>query len=128
VQINSYKSLATLLERSDTADANLEKPSFTPYTVPPGLINREDVGRAMATEYPRNLRSQGIGGTVLLWLLIDETGKMERVRVKETSGYGELDAAAIRVGYVMKFSPALNRSAPTKVWIALPLMFKTGQR
>ncbi len=33
--------------------------------------------------------------------------------------------AAQRIGTVMKFTPALNRDQKVKVWIQLPVVFKT---
>jgi outer membrane biosynthesis protein TonB len=37
-----------------------------------------------------------------------------------------LDAAALKVANVMRFSPALNGTEPVPVWIQLPIVFRTN--
>jgi protein TonB len=108
-----------------TAEDISAAPVFTPYTVKPELQNREAVARALVRNYPPLLRDAGIGGTVLLWALIDESGTVMRTQVKEGSGHEALDQAATKVADIMKFSPALNRDQKVKVWIQLPIVFKT---
>jgi protein TonB len=108
-----------------TAENIEAAPTFTPYTVKPELVNREAVGRALVRNYPPLLRDAGIGGTVLTWLLIDEAGTVIKTQVKEGSGHEALDQAALKVADIMKFSPALNRDQKVKVWIQLPIVFKT---
>ena len=108
-----------------TAENIEAAPVFTPYTVKPELQNREAVGRALVRNYPPLLRDAGIGGTTLVWILIDEQGQTVRAQVKEGSGHEALDQAALKVADIMKFSPALNRDQKVKVWIQLPIVFKT---
>jgi periplasmic protein TonB len=108
-----------------TAENIEAAPVFTPYTVKPELTNRAAVQRALERNYPPLLRDAGIGGTVLTWLLINEQGIVQRTQVKEGSGHDALDQAALKVADIMKFSPALNRDQKVKVWIALPIVFKT---
>ena len=45
--------------------------------------------------------------------------------MKEGSGHEALDGAALKVGEIMEFTPALNRDQKVKVWIALPIIFKS---
>jgi periplasmic protein TonB len=108
-----------------TAENIEAAPVFTPYTVKPELQNREAVARALVRNYPPLLRDAGIGGTVLLWALINESGTVLKTQVKEGSGHEAFDAAASKVADIMKFSPALNRDQKVKVWIQLPIVFKT---
>ncbi|HET9439540.1 MAG TPA: TonB family protein [Longimicrobiales bacterium] len=108
-----------------TAENIEAAPVFTPYTVKPELKNRDAVQRALVRNYPPLLRDAGIGGTVLLWALIDETGNVTKSQVKEGSGHDALDQAAMKVADIMAFTPALNRDQKVKVWIQLPIVFKT---
>jgi protein TonB len=108
-----------------TAENIEAAPVFTPYTVKPELKNRDAVGRALVRNYPPLLRDAGIGGTVLTWLLIDENGRVIKTQVKEGSGHDALDQAALKVADIMNFTPALNRDQKVKVWISLPIVFKT---
>ena len=121
----AYEDLA---QRSPREMPNPAEPYFTPYTVKPLLLNRDDVSRALVRNYPPSLRDARIGGTVLMWVLVDERGAIAEVEVKESSGNAELDRAAIAVARVMRFTPARNRDEVVPVWIALPIVFRSGRR
>jgi protein TonB len=113
-----------LVATADTMPDPIEAgPTFTPYTVAPWLKNGPAVARTLAREYPAPLRDAGIGGQVLLWLLIDQTGTVDRALVKTSSGFEALDAAAMRVAVTMEFTPALNRDRRIPVWVAIPVDF-----
>jgi TonB family protein len=115
-----------------TADTTIERtpenidaaPVFTPYTIKPELRNRDAVQRSLSRNYPRRLREAGIGGTVMVWALVDESGKVLKSQVKDGSGIEVLDEAALKVADAMRFTPALNRDQKVRVWIELPLVFK----
>jgi len=99
-------------------------PVMTPYTVAPELKNRSEVQRALVRFYPPLLRDAGIGGAVLVWFFIDETGKVQKYQIKESSGHKSLDEAALKVADIMQFTPALNRDKKVPVWVALPIDFR----
>ncbi len=98
---------------------------FTPFTVAPEVLNRSEVSRALVAEYPPLLREAGIAGTVLLYFYIDAEGQVQEVRIHESSGFPPLDAAALRVGAVFRFTPAMNREERVPVWIQIPVTFTT---
>ena len=103
-----------------------DTPSFTPYAIKPELRNRPEVQQALVRNYPRHLRDRRVSGTTLVWLLIDEIGRVVKTQVKESSGEADLDKAALQVARTMLFTPAKNReSQPVKVWIQLPIVFQT---
>ncbi len=105
---------------------NLEdRPVFTPYEVKPELRNRAEFGRLLKRSYPPALRDAWIGGTVVLWVFIDESGTVHNTRVVESSGYEQLDRVAEEVMRQARFSPALNRDQRVPVWIQLPVTFQT---
>jgi|SRR5687767_1243446 len=110
---------------SVTAENIESAPVFTPFTVAPKLLNQEEVVRAMQRFYPPLLRDAGIGGTVKIWFLIDEAGRVIKTTLKEGSGHAALDDAAGKVADIMRFSPALNRDQKVKVWVDMPIVFKT---
>lgn len=101
-------------------------PMFVPHTVKPDYTNAAEVMRALEREYPPLLRDAGIGGTVQVWFFIDENGAVQNQLVQETSGHEALDAAALRVAPVFRFTPALNRDKAVPVWISLPITFRTN--
>jgi protein TonB len=101
-----------------------ETPSFTPFTVAPNLKNRDDVGRALEREYPPLLRDAGVGGKVEVWVRISDKGEVEDVQIHQSSGHPALDEAAIKVGQVMQFTPAMNRDKQVPVWVSIPITFQ----
>lgn len=111
---------------SERAEEDLAAvPRFTPMTVRPDILNRDEVSRVLEREYPPLLRDAGIGGTVIVWFFIDEEGRAIKWQVAQSSGHKALDEAAIRVAPVYKFSPALNRDKKVKVWVQIPITFRT---
>lgn len=102
------------------------EPAFTPREVDPRLTNTTAFQRAMERAYPATLKDAGIGGRVLLWVFVTESGEVGNVRVYESSGYPQLDAAAEKVmRETATFSPAMNREQRVPVWVALPVTFQT---
>jgi len=103
---------------------DLPKPEFTPFTVAPALTNREEVREAMIREYPVDLREQGIGGRVDVWMHVTVEGRAEYLQIDVSSGNEELDAAALRIADTFEFTPAENRGTRIPVWISLPITFE----
>ena len=99
-------------------------PVFTPMTVKPKLRNEREVQVQLMDNYPPLLRDAGIGGTVNVWIFLDETGRVLNTRLNETSGHDAFDQAALRVAETMEFTPALNRDTPVAVWFALDIKFE----
>ncbi len=126
--------------RPEDAAAILAGPVFTPMMVRPEVTNRDEVQAALMREYPAALRNAGIGGTVVVWLYLSETGQNLHSRISQSSGQEEFDRAALRVADVMRFTPAMNprqvrnsvplsqpvirvREVPVAVWIQIPITF-----
>ena len=99
-------------------------PVFTPMTVRPEIGNRAEVQAALMREYPTLLRDAGIGGTVVVWFYVTETGQVADRRISESSGHTPLDEAALNVANVFQFTPAMNRDEAVAVWIQLPITFQ----
>ena len=103
--------------------AEEDMPRFTPFTVAPEILNRDEIVDAMARVYPPVLRDASIGGVVMVYFYIDETGRVKTTRVAQSSGYAQLDDAAIQVSELYRFSPALNRDQKVPVWVSFPVTF-----
>ena len=99
-------------------------PVFTPFTVAPSILNIPEVQRAMVRTYPAVLRDAGVGGTVKVYLFIDESGQVQDRRLDQSSGHPAFDEAALAVADVYRFSPALNRDRPVPVWVSFPVTFQ----
>ena len=78
----------------------------------------------MARDYPPELRTAGIGGRVLAYYFVDATGRVQDARVGRSSGYAELDRAAIEMGEVMRFAPAHESDQKVGVWVSLRMVFE----
>ncbi|HET9985638.1 MAG TPA: energy transducer TonB [Longimicrobiales bacterium] len=103
------------------------EPIFTPYTLPPELMNRDEIRRALLREYPLGLQNMGIGGQVLMWFLIDEAGHALKWELKKSSGFRSLDRAALKVAKRMRFRPAQNYDHTVPVWVVMPIMFRVEE-
>jgi periplasmic protein TonB len=101
----------------------LAGPTFTPMTQRPELQNAAEVQRLLIRHYPPLLRDAGIGGAPILWFLVGDDGAVRRAQLSRTSGYAELDDAALAVAQQMRFLPALNGDQRVPVWLEIPLVF-----
>lgn len=102
-----------------------DEPAFTPFEVAPRLTNQAQYARELERSYPPTLKDAGIGGQVVLWVQIDETGAVQQTRIVTSSGYDQLDRLAERLmNEVARFSPAQNRDQNVPVWVQLPVTFR----
>ena len=100
-----------------------QRPRYIPYEVAPRLINRNETIELLQKVYPTALKNAGVGGSVRLWLYVDERGLVQDCQVDVSSGFEALDAAATTVAHGMRFTPALMRDKPAAVWISQPIDF-----
>lgn len=101
-----------------------DQPTFTPFTVAPEILNREEIVDAMRKAYPPFLRDADIGGVVGVYFFIDDEGVVQATQVNTSSGHDALDQAALAVAELYRFSPALNRDARVPVWVSFPIEFR----
>lgn len=123
------------LAQTPAVRAIQDRPVETPFSVRAELVNTLDVQRALVREYPAELRDRQIGGTVVLDVLIDESGNVVRTLVAEptdqrpttgSSGLPALDQAALNVARNMRFTPAKNDDVVVPVWVQFPISFRVG--
>lgn len=100
-----------------------EGPVFTPYTVAPRLRDREAAARVVRKHYPDMLQRAGVGGTVIVWALIDSTGVVRNCRIHTSCGMKALDDAALAAVRQLEFVPALYHDQRVPVWVSLPITF-----
>lgn len=101
----------------------IDRPVFTPYTVGPRLLDPQRAQRIVGQKYPPIMRQARIGGTTRLWAFIDAAGAVKKCVVRESSGYEELDRAAIAAMMEFEFEPALHYDRRVAVWIDMPITF-----
>lgn len=71
--------------------------------VPPQLLTEAE------PVYPERLRRQGIEGSVRVRIVVSADGSVENTELIESSGYDEMDNAAITAASEYTFEPAENR-------------------
>jgi periplasmic protein TonB len=67
-------------------------------------------------EYPKSALRNGDTGTVSLALLIDTNGRVTNHRIQQSSGFRELDRAAIAALSMCKFKPATTNGVAEPAW------------
>lgn len=108
----------------DVSAALSQEPTPTPFTDPPVITNRGELFEALEAEYPAELRAAGVEGTALVYFFVNETGALESATIELTSGYEELDEAALRIAERIRFRPALDEDMRVSAWVQVPITFE----
>lgn len=85
--------------------------------IPPVLLNRDEVIEALQ-KVADNLEAE-----ILLLVRVDELGRVEEVRVAESSGDRRLDSWAVWAGKQMRFSPAQYKGRSVPSIVRVPVDF-----
>ncbi len=88
---------------------------------PPVVTNPEP-----SVEYPVELFEQQIEGVVHLWLYATEDGTIvaDSTRIEESSGFPQLDSAALRSVDQLRFAPARRDGLPVATAFVQPVYFR----
>lgn len=92
-------------------------PDFVPYEKEPVVIKRVN------PVYPEIARRAGVEGKVYVKAWVDKEGKVRKVEVMKSDA-DIFNQAAIDAVMQWVFTPALMKSGPVSVWVAIPLTFK----
>lgn len=85
---------------------------------PPTPINK------LPPTYPTTLLSKGVGGRVIVSCVIDANGQVASSSIKQSSGYSELDKAALNAVARWKFKPAIKEGRSIKSTCSVPFNFE----
>ena len=80
--------------------------------------------RNIRPDYPKGARQRGEQGEVILEIRVTAEGTVDDVKVATSSGFAELDEAAVRAAKAAKFSPARSGHEPVVSTARLKLQFK----
>lgn len=111
-----------------TAAPPVTAPSFTPSVPSPVVAAPVEASlayRSAPLRFPTRALQQRMHGTVLLRVLVDETGKPVQVSVEQGSGYALLDRSAteqVMAGW--RFQPALVDGHAVRAWARVPVSFE----
>lgn len=95
------------------------------YDVPPLLLNTKEITQALNEGYPTELREARISGSVVVWLYVDDSGRVTESLLHKRSDHEAFDAAALSIVRRMQFRPALMDEEPVAVWILQRVDFNT---
>lgn len=90
---------------------------------PAGATRRPEVLSMNRGVYPSEARTARHEGRVWVNVEVLENGAVGRVEVRTTSGYAELDQAALQAAKDWTFSGALKDGKPVSFWYAIPFNF-----
>lgn len=91
----------------------------TPDVIKPSVVTR------IEPAYPPIARSKKVEGTVILSVLVTESGGVSDVKVlREAGGSMGLNEAAVAAVKKWKFRPAVKAGKRVKVWVTYPVVFK----
>lgn len=110
-------SFAGLFAQQKIKMQKVDESGFIEVDEAPVLISK------LNPSYPEIARLAGIEGIVYLKILVDENGNVEKTKI-EQGAKDMLDNAALAAAKKAKFSPALVKDKPVKVWVILPIAFK----
>jgi len=110
-------SFAGLFAQQKAKLQKVDESGFIEVDKTPELISK------LNPEYPKLAKLAGIEGTVYLKLLIDEKGNVAKAKV-EQGVKDMIDESALKAAKTAKFSPAILKDKPIKVWVVLPIAFK----
>ncbi len=88
------------------------------------IVTKPVIVSQCAPRYPQFEKDEGIQGTVLLLVVIRSSGKVQKVKVKKSSGNFDLDYAAVEsVEQCWKFAPATQNGVPVRSTLSVPIRF-----
>jgi protein TonB len=96
----------------------------SPAKVPSRTNAVVDFSTCAKPEYPRNSQRNEEQGTVTLQFLIGVDGGVKDAKIEKSSGFRELDKAALRGLSQCKFKPALVEGRPTETWSNVQYVWK----
>ncbi|MCB9066672.1 MAG: TonB family protein [Calditrichia bacterium] len=86
------------------------------------LSERPEVLHQVTPDYPELAKRAGIEGQVVVKVLINTVGNVEKVEILKS--HPLLDEAALAAARQFKFSPGKQRDRVVKVWTQIPFHFR----
>ncbi|MDT8322824.1 MAG: energy transducer TonB, partial [Bacteroidota bacterium] len=106
----------------DEADASAEDLIFEAVETYPTIIGGTEA-LTKALTYPPIAKRAGIEGTVVVRVLLDKNGRVEKTEILKSIG-GGCDEAAVDAIRSLRFTPGLQREKPVRVYISIPVHFR----
>ena len=98
----------------------MAEPGLTPPGTPVQVTFRPDI----SNYYPEAARREGQEGRAIIKICVNQQGKIDSADVATSSGFPELDEAAIKVAKAYRFKPATSEGKPVSSCPTLPVKFE----
>ena len=118
------------LKTEDAKDARQETKDVKPVSAPSAAPRQARLDappkpkRNIRPDYPKGARQRGEQGDVVVEIRVNAEGTVDAVKVATSSGFPELDEAAVRAAKAAKFSPARSGRDTVASTARLKLQFK----
>lgn len=121
----SSASPAAASTKASQATSTAAAPSvaITPTQAQPKTISSVEYLQPPQPEYPSMSRRMGEQGKVMLRILVNESGRAERIDVQRSSGFPRLDEAARIAAARALFKPYVEDGKATPVYVVVPIDF-----
>lgn len=106
-----------------------DAPFWAPRDVSPNYRDEKSRDAMMAClrkHYPPLLRDAGIGGEVMVWAFVDETGEVVKTQINKSSSHPAMDEVAVEQVQTCpgaEFSPGMVGDRAVGLWAAIPIKF-----
>ena len=108
--------------------ASPAQPVAAPASIATAPVEASLAYRSAPLQFPLQALRQQMHGTVMLRVLVDETGKPVEVTVERGSGYALLDRSAReQVLAAWRFQPAMVNGHAVRAWARVPVSFDLHQ-
>lgn len=88
---------------------------------------RVDVTQPHTQLYPESAQASGEEGTVLVNVYVAPNGKVAKYNVAQSSGFGDLDNAALESVLNWRFVPAMRDGDTVADWLIVKLVYQLPQ-
>ena len=77
--------------------------------------------------YPESAQASGEQGTVLVQVYVGPNGRVAKYNVAQSSGFGDLDNAALESVLNWRFVPAMRDGDPVSDWTVVKVVYELPQ-
>lgn len=113
LRLATYAVLAALLMTQSAHGDSVSSPAVT-YPV---LLTQ------VAPKYPLQAIKERHQGTVTVLILVDVRGNPKDIRIEKSSGFSELDLAAVEAARQWKYTPEIKYGTPVEGYVRVPVNF-----
>lgn len=85
---------------------------------------RVDITQPHEQVYPVSAQSSGEQGTVLVQVYVAPNGRVAKYSVAQSSGFGDLDNAALESVLNWRFVPAMRGGDPVSDWTVVKVVYQ----